>query len=212
MKKSFSAGVAVLLPIFITFWVVKYLLDLFTDPLLHILQKVLILWEEEGKFSLHHNELFLILISRVSALICTLGVVVIVGVIARRFIFKKLLSLLDRAFVKIPVIGSIYRIIRDVLKVTLFSDKKSFQETVLLPFPSSETYALGLVTGTISDEFKKIVPNADMTVFVPTAPHPVSGYVLLCPKNSLFSTSLSSEDTLKFLLSCGVVHSSSPLS
>ena len=87
----------------------------------------------------------------------------------------------------------------------LSSDKKTFRETILIPFPSPETYSVGFITGDVPPDIKKYIPDTDVTVFVPTAPHPVSGYVLFCSKKAVQSIDVSVEDTFKFLLSCGVI-------
>ncbi|HNA62490.1 MAG TPA: hypothetical protein PKW79_05390, partial [Rhabdochlamydiaceae bacterium] len=71
--------------------------------------------------------------------------------------------------------------------------------------PSSETYSVGFITGEVPPDIKKVIPEADTIIFVPTAPHPVSGYILFSPKKSVHSVEISVEDTFKFLLSCGVI-------
>jgi uncharacterized membrane protein len=65
---------------------------------------------------------------------------------------------------------------------------------------------VGFVTGDVPQDLKDIIPSIDVTVFIPTAPHPISGYVLFCDRKSLKSTDVSVEDTFKFLVSCGVLH------
>ena len=44
------------------------------------------------------------------------------------------------------------------------------------------------------------------TVFVPTSPHPVSGFLMMYDDNEVQKTDIETEDLFKFLLSCGMYH------
>jgi uncharacterized membrane protein len=140
-----------------------------------------------------------------TALVLTFFFIVALGFLARKFFFKGLLRLTNEIIVRIPVVGTIYRLTKDLTKAMLSTDQKTFKETVLIPFPSPETYSVGFITADVPAALKKVIPQTDVTVFVPTAPHPISGYVLFCSKQATHSVDISVEDTFKFLLSCGVI-------
>ena len=206
MKKSFTTGMIILLPFALTIWVVSYLLDLFTNPLFNIIEQTLLWYEQHQGLSLKHHETLVAFLSRIAALVLTFFFIVALGYLGRKFFFNTLLKVTNTVITRIPVVGAIYRLTKDITKAMLSTEQKTFQETILVPFPSPDTYTVGFVTGGIPDVFKKIIPHADLTVFVPTAPHPISGYMLFCPKKVTHSVDISVEDTFKFLLSCGVIH------
>lgn len=203
MKKSLSAGFIILLPIALTIWIFAYFIDLFTDPLYKGIEMALLMYEQQRNISLLHHEAVVIFLSRLIALIASLVFVFLIGFLGRKFFFDALLQFAHKLIVKIPLIGTIYRLTKDITKALFASEKKAFQETVLVPFPSKSTHAVGFITGNIPENLKKIIQDADVTVFVPTAPHPVSGYLLFTPKNVLYDVDLSTEETFKFLISCG---------
>lgn len=200
MKKSFTTGLIILLPFALTIWVVRYLFDLFTDPLLDLIKTSF-----QGHYLLHHPGL-VTFFSRVAALVLIFFFIVALGFLGRRFFFNTVLKMTNRLIFRIPIVGTFYRLTKDLTKSLLSTEKKTFKETILIPFPYPETYSVGFITGDVPPDLKKIIPLTDVTVFVPTAPHPISGYVLFSAKSSLHSTEISVEDTFKFLLSCGVVH------
>jgi uncharacterized membrane protein len=206
MKKSFTTGMIILLPFALTLWVVNYLFDLFTNPLFNIIEKTLLWYEKQQGLSLLHHETLVTFLSRVAALVLTFFFIVALGYLGRKFFFNALLKFTNTVIIRIPVVGTIYRLTKDITKAMLSTEQKTFQETVLVPFPSPDTHTVGFVTGEIPAIFKTVIPHADLTVFVPTAPHPISGYILFCPKKVLHSVDVSIEDTFKFLLSCGVIH------
>jgi uncharacterized membrane protein len=205
MKKSLTTGLVILLPIALTIWVISYLFDLFTNPLFHLLEHLLLTYEKQQGFTLLHHEMLTSFLSRIAALVATFFLIVILGFIARRFFFDASLKLFQRLVVHIPIAGTVYRLSKEITKAIFSSDQKTFKETVLTPFPSPETYTIGFVTGHPPAFLKKAVPQIDTTIFIPTAPHPISGYVLFCAKESLKNVNISVEETFKYLISCGVV-------
>ncbi len=206
MKKSFSTGLVILLPFALSIWVLTYLFDLFTNPLYHLIESLLIWYEKSQGIVLVKHETFVIFMSRVAALVLTFVLILTLGYLGRKFFFHSLMKATNKMIFKIPIVGTLYRLTKDITKAMLSSDEKTFKESILIPFPSKETYSVGFVTGGVPEGLSEIIPSLDVTVFIPTAPHPISGYVLFCPRSSLKSMEVSVEDTFKFLVSCGVLH------
>jgi uncharacterized membrane protein len=203
MKKYLSTGFIILLPIALTCWIVLYLFDLFTAPLYKTLEAAILQYEESHGLSLAHHDTLVIFLSRVTAFILTFLLILLLGFCGRKFFVN--LDIGNRILKRIPFVGTLYRLTKDVTKAVFTTDQKAFKQTVLIPFPSADMHTLGFVTGGVPDALRKIIPEAEITVFVPTAPHPVSGYVLFCPKNAVYDVAVSTEETFKFLLSCGVI-------
>lgn len=206
MKKSFSTGLIILLPFALSLWVLKYLFDLFTDPLYNLIENVLFWYEKNQGMDPAQHDTLVHLFSRLAALVLTFFFIVALGYLGRKFFFHSLMKAANKLIFKIPIVGTLYRLTKDIAKAMLSSDQKTFKETTLIPFPSQETYSVGFVTGDVPSSLKQFIPSIDVTVFVPTAPHPISGYVLFCPRPSLHTVPISVEDTFKFLVSCGVIH------
>jgi uncharacterized membrane protein len=206
MKKSFSTGLVILLPFALSIWVLSYLFDLFTNPLYHLLEHLLQWYEKSQGIVIVKHETLVKLLSRLVALILTFFFIVVLGYLGRKFFFNSIMKGANNLIFKIPIAGTLYRLTKDITKAMLSSDEKTFKESVMIPFPYKEMYTMGFITGDVPPELKKIVPSIDVTVFVPTAPHPISGYVLFSPRSLLKNTNVSVEDTFRFLVSCGVIH------
>lgn len=206
MKKSFSTGLIILLPFALSLWVLSYLFDLFTDPLYNLIENILFWYEKNQGMNPDQHHTIVHLFSRLAALVLTFFFIVLLGYLGRKFFFHSVMKAANKLIFKIPVVGTLYRLTKDIAKAMLSSDQKTFKETALIPFPSKDTYSVGFVTGEVPPQLKAFVPSIDVTVFVPTAPHPISGYVLFCPRSALNTIQVSVEDTFKFLVSCGVIH------
>ena len=58
---------------------------------------------------------------------------------------------------------------------------------------------------TLLKRSKKKHDTALQSVFVPTAPHPISGFLVMYSEHEVKALDIETEDLFKFLLSCGVV-------
>lgn len=210
MKKYLTTGIITLLPIVLTIWIVRYLFDLFTTPLFNIVESFIMDYEKSHGLNLMNHDTLVLFLSRVIALILTLVLIFVLGFFGRRYFFHTLINFGNDLVMRVPIVGTIYRLTKDITKVVFSADQKTFKQTVLIPFPSSETHSLGLVTGGVPEKLKKSIQDAQITVFVPTAPYPVSGYILLASKKGVVDVDMSVEETFKFLVTCGVVTPPTP--
>jgi uncharacterized membrane protein len=207
MKKHFFTGLVILAPIALTLIIVVYLFDLFTAPFAGMIETFLMTFE---KTLATHRDLVLFL-SRLISLVFLFFLILFLGFVARRFFFTTMLRWTNLLFLKIPFVKSVYRISKDVTKAFFSQRGKTFKRTVLIPFPNEKTYSLGFVTGDIPEPLKKLLHNLDTAVFVPTAPHPLSGYIVMTKKEEILDVDITTEEAFKFLVSCGVVQPGQPV-
>lgn len=205
MKKYIFTGLITLLPVALTVLIINYFFDLFTDPFLGGVKNLLTSYTQANEPALAHHDAILLFLSRVIVLILLFLLVLLLGFLGRKFFMDTLLSLTNKIFLRIPVVKTIYKMIKEITKATFSQEEKTFKQTVLIPFPSSQTHALGFITGEVPPAIKKLVVNAEYAIFVPTSPHPISGFLLMAPKKQITEVDISTEDVFKFLLSCGMV-------
>ena len=206
MKKYFFTGLITLLPLALTLIVVIWLFDLFTAPVASLTESLIRHVEHQWNLGIESHKTLTTVLSRIVGFILLVIFLCVLGLCGQKFLNNFFMRLLDRLFLKIPLVRTIYRLSHDVTKA-LFSDtKKTFRETVLVPFPHKDVLSVGFVTGDTPEVFKQEgAPHTDLAIFIPTAPHPMSGFVLLSPKELVYPTDVSIEDGFKFLLSCGVI-------
>jgi uncharacterized membrane protein len=206
MKKYFFTGFITLLPIALTILIIKWLFDLFTAPLAGITEWLIIHYESQLGLSLKHHDTLVVFLSRIFAFIFLVILIFILGFCGHKFLNKYFTAFADRLFLRIPLVKTIYRLSHDVTKAVFSDSQKAFKHTVLVPFPHNESLAVGFVTGETPLAFRQESKHTDLAVFVPTAPHPMSGFILLMPKNIALPVDVSVEDAFKFLISAGVLH------
>ena len=131
---------------------------------------------------------------------------VIVGSLARLFFINYFIKLSDSIINKLPVVSTIYKTTKDIIESIFSPEATSFKKVVLVPFPTENKYCLGLLSGPPPYPCQKDHPEELATVLLPTAPHPISGYLLIFKKKDIIEVDMTIEDAIKFTVSCGIVH------
>ena len=206
MKKYLITGLVILLPIALTILVLTFLIDILTAPFFSIVHAVLSFLDSNLLYLQNHTTL-LLLISRLIVLIFLFVVIIILGYLANKLFFKFLINTFHKIMMKIPFIKKIYKIIRDITKTFLSDKGRVFQSTVIVNFPFEHTYMMGLQSNDVPKEIKDHVPSlkdGGKAIFLPTALHPTSGFLVMVRPEKVHATNLSTEETLKFLISVGL--------
>ena len=211
MKKYFLTGLIIFLPIALTLWIVKFLVDILTAPFFGAIHHFFDKYKEHFPYLSEHDQLALFL-SRVIVLISLCIFITILGFFARKFFIGYCIDLSHKLMLRIPIVKKIYKVIVDITKTFIPDDGKNiFETTVVIPFPSKDSYALGFQTGKIPDEAReKGGLNQDnieyKTIFVPTSPHPISGFLLMMNKDEVKKVDVTTEEAFKFLISSGLFY------
>lgn len=209
MRKNLLSGLILLLPITITVIVVAFLVDLLTAPFLEYMENFFTFIGNMLELNVVHHRTFLVIISRITVLGLLFLLVLVLGFLGNRIFFHWLVKTVHVILMKIPLFNSIYKICRDIIVAILSDKQKLFSRIVTVSFPHKESKAIGLVSGNapieVQEKCHELHPeDVVKTVFIPTSPHPISGFLLLVEEKHLKSCDMSMEDAFKFLISCGI--------
>ena len=208
MKKHFLTGLAILLPAILTILFVAFIINFLTNPFLGIVQNLLTRYDLfDTPFLFFSASQVLYFSSKVFALAFLIGLTLLLGFIGRIVFFKYFFKMGDYVIHRIPIINKIYKAIQDVTHTIFKTDSKTFSKTVLVKFPHSKTYAIGLVSS------ESLPPESDeglkdlISIFVPGTPNPSMGFMLMYRKEQLIFLDTKVEDAFKFVISAGVIAS-----
>jgi uncharacterized membrane protein len=186
--KSF-AGILVILPLGITFLVLKFVfnsLDSILGPLI-----------PEINVSLFHRIYHLPGVGLISFFF----LLYLTGLITTNVLGRKLISWGDRLFATIPVVKNIYTSSKQLTDAFSATRKGSFRQAVFVEFPQEGNYVLGFVT----NELTNFESQTKVTVFIPTAFVPPQGFLLFLPKEKTLPSQLTVEEAIKAIMSVGIV-------
>lgn len=141
----------------------------------------------------------------IGVVVLILGLILI-GMFTTGFIGRFFVRLGDYIVSKMPLISSIYSILKQLFE-TVFSPKsQSFKEAVLIEYPRKGIWIIGFLAGETTGELaRKISHKKMLSIFVPTTPNPTSGFLVLVPAEETIKLKMSVEDALKYVVSCGIV-------
>ena len=180
-QRLFLTGLLTLLPIWLTWVVVKFVFVLLSDtsrplidPLLHSLAagNPALGWLDDPW------------VQTAIALLATLGVILLSGWMARRVVGQRLLGWFEALVGRIPLASTIYGSARKLLDI-LQTQPDGTQRVVLIDFPHTEMKSVGFVTRILREQG---TGRELAAVYVPTTPNPTSGFFLMMPKADVIVT------------------------
>jgi uncharacterized membrane protein len=191
-KKYMMTGLLVWIPLALTIWVLVLIVTSM-DRLLLLLPPP---WRPEQWLGFPLPG---------AGLVLTVLIVFATGMLAANIIGQRLVGWWESILGRIPIVSNIYRSVKQVSDTLLSQDGHSFRRAVLVEFPQRGQWSVGFVVGTTGSRLSKHLDPQALTVYVPTAPNPTSGYTLIVPPGEVRDVDLSVDEALKFVISMGVV-------
>lgn len=204
MKKHLITGLIILLPVALTLMIIVFLFDFFTEPFVTIVGPLIDLIQIKLNIVLPQG--LVLFLSRLFSLIFLCVFILLLGVVTQLFLVKMIIHWSNLILFRIPFIKTVYKVSRDIFAALFSSEgKKAFKRPVMMPFPCKPNHVLGFEAGEVAEECKEKVKIPLTSVFVPTAPHPISGFLFLVPESDVHSVDMTNEQVVKFLVSCGMI-------
>jgi len=189
LRTKIFAGILVILPLGITFLVLKFVFNALHSTLDPLMPKVSVYFLQRD-FSIPGL-----------GIIGFLVLLYLIGMIATNVLGRKLIHWTDKLFINIPVVKNIYSSSKQLTDAFSTTKKGSFRQAVFVEFPQEGNFVLGFITNELTDfeDEKKI------TVFIPTGFAPPAGHLLFLPKEKVFPSQMTVEEAIKTIMSVGFV-------
>ena len=189
IKTRIFAGLLAIVPIAVTFWILKFLFTFLDSLASPFLKKVGI--EIPGL-----------------GIILTLLFIFVLGLFITNVLGKTLFNWGEKILANLPIVNTIYNTIKQITSAFSGSTVKSFQQVIFIQYPREGLWTMCFVTNQSKNE------NGDTFyhVFVPTTPNPTSGVFIVIPKKDAIHPDISVEDGLKAIISGGILDPGNSLS
>lgn len=193
IRRYFVSGLLVWLPILVTFFVIKFLVDLLSKSLLLFPANV-----QPDKLIGYH-------IPGVGVVL-TLLVIFFTGLFVANFIGRRLVAFGDNLMSRIPLVRSVYTGVKQVTETLFTPGGQSFRKVLLVEFPCAGVWSIAFQTGEGAKEIGDALHEKEMvSYFIPTTPNPTSGFLMMAPRNKVIELDITVDQALKFVISLGVV-------
>jgi uncharacterized membrane protein len=192
MKKYFITGLLIWIPLVITIWGLKLVVDMLDQSLL-LLPLAL---RTENWLGIHIPGMGVLL---------TLLIVFLTGAITANLIGQRLVHFWHEILHRIPVVSSIYSSVKQVSDTLFSSSGEAFRKALLVQWPREGMWTIAFLTGTPGGDVTQHLQGDYVSVYVPTTPNPTGGYFVMMPRQDVVELDMSVDTALKYVISMGVV-------
>ena len=184
VEATLAAGLLVILPLFITIWILKFIFDL-VDP---VIQDIFINYLPGPHYPGMGVAVMLVLLY-------------IAGWFTTHGLGQKMINGVHWLIERVPGVGSIYSPLRSAMQTLSRGDDRPYRGVVLVEFPRQGSKSIGLITSYLGETDGEEM----VAVYVPTTPVPSSGFLIVLPYADVTFTDMSVDDAMKIIISGGLL-------
>ena len=198
LQKNLITGIMSIIPIALTYWIIKSLFLFFSGPGGSIIG---IIFPESLNSIYNIGSIEIVSpLQKILGFILTIIFLYVLGLLVSNVLGKKLYKFFESILNRIPIVSRIYKSIKQITATLSMPNSKAFEKVVLMEYPRRGLWTICMVTGETKD-------NGELyyNVFVPTTPNPTSGYLLFVKSSDTKELDMSVEEGLKIIISGGMI-------
>ncbi len=213
-KSYFLRGLAVLLPTLLTIGILVWGYNFIQNTMtVHINRGLvwLIVRFQGSHGGLTEADLTRILVDGAAGsavgFVIALLIVLAVGALLASVVGRALWRVIEAFIMNTPVLRRVYPYVKQVTDFVLTQEEqqKMFSRVVAVEYPRQGIWSIGFVTGSGVERVRQKVRKELLTVLIPNSPTPLTGYVIMVPKNETIALEMTIEEAFRFCVSAGVV-------
>lgn len=197
LKNDLIAGLLVVIPLATTIWLTITIASWVVNFLTRIPKQI-------NPFD-DMNPILVTLLNLGVGLAVPLLCILLIGLMARNIAGRWLLDVGEDVLEAIPLAGAVYKTLKQLLETLLKDTNGRFRRVILVEYPRRGIWAIGFVTGSMSNEIQAQMVRPVLSVFIPTTPNPTTGWYAVVPEDEVINLSMSIEDAFKVVVSGGIV-------
>lgn len=230
LKRNLIAGVLIIVPAGVTIWLVVTLWRFLNRPLYEFFGlfardpaalspqglEGLVGWCLEHRIDLSG-------LSRIPGigLFLVLAMIYLLGMTARSILGRALISLGEKLVKRVPLVGTIYGSLKQVMETVISGSTGAFRQAVLIEYPRAGLWSVAFLTAPVPQLMAagSLAPEAGekdgaqpandlgekVFAFVPTTPNPTSGMLVMVSRESVIPLNLSVDEAIKLVVSGGIL-------
>ena len=191
MKKYLITGLLIWIPLVITLWVLKLVVDVLDQTLLLLPPE----FRTENWLGLHVPGM---------GVVMTLVIVFLTGLFATNLLGARLVQWWHLIVHRIPVVNSIYSSVKQISDTLFSSSGQAFRKALLVRWPHEGMWTIAFLTGVPGGDLVNHLKGDYISVYVPTTPNPTGGYFVVVARKDVIELDMSVDEALKYIISMGV--------
>lgn len=187
-QRRILSGLFVIVPLSITFFVLKFLYDFTVGRLSPFVKKFLSTYPDYAV--------------ALASIIILFALVYFVGLVASVVVGRRLIHFAERLLQRIPLVKTIYAASKQMVEALSFQDSGvNLRTAAFVEFPFRGMRALGFVTGKVALDDGQTYYK----MFIPTVPNISVGLFQLAAPQDVYHAGISAEEALRILMSAGIL-------
>jgi len=189
IKNMFFQGLIFIMPIAITFALLKFCFNLLKGWLLPL------------------KYLYIPFLSDIPHFEIIIGfcLILFIGFASRVLFLKPLLFTIEYILAQAPFVSSIYSGVKQLTKAFTAQDELSFQSVVFAEFPRKGAFSIGFLTGEVAPEVNPDPTRKYYHIYIPNTPNPTTGHFIMLPETDFHKVNLSRHEAMTLVLSGGII-------
>jgi uncharacterized membrane protein len=213
LKSFFLKGMAVLLPTLVTIWLLAWAYHFVQKNFTGYINRGLVqlIYQVHGgtdeQYKVRLSEILVSGWGSAIGFIIAVLIVVVVGALLASVVGRLLWRVVEGFIMNTPVVKRIYPYVKQVTDFVL-TDKgqqKAFSHVVAVEYPRKGMWSVGFVTGSGLRTIAENVEKEFITVMMASSPTPLTGWVIMVPKDEAITLDLTVEEAFRFIMSAGVI-------
>ena len=136
--------------------------------------------------------------------------ITLLGFLVANIVGRRLIYLGESMLARMPVVRSIYSGLKQIFETAVSTNTKPFKTVGMIEFPRKGLWSIVFISGDTRGEVAAKFPDGDgegdiLSVFVPTTPTPISGYLVFARQKDVVILDMSVEEAAKMVISAGIV-------
>ncbi len=183
LRYQFVVGLLLLVPLLLTYLVLRFIFD-FLDGVLGPMLDTLLNREIPGL-----------------GIIVLIMLVYLSGVVVTVVIGRQIFLGMEQVLLSVPGVRQVYAASRQLVTSMGGKTATGLSRVVLIEYPRSGLWAMGFLSCLTTGENGHSIA----TVYIPTAPLPNSGWVAVLPTSDVYETTLSFNELMQYVFSGGMI-------
>lgn len=127
----------------------------------------------------------------------------LLGLMASNWLGRQTFALIEGITARLPLVKTIYTLGKKLAEAISLPEKEAFKRVVMVEHFRPGLWSIGFVTGVLSSSEGE--SNKLLKVFIPTAPNPTSGFMVMVRESQVRSLDWTVTEAMNTIISGGMV-------
>ena len=129
------------------------------------------------------------------------------GFLTANLVGRTMLDFGETLLARMPVVRGLYRSTKQIFETVFSQSGTSFRTVALVEYPAPGCWSIVFISTPPSPEIASGLPQGDefVSVFLPCAPNPTTGFFFYLPRREIVELSISIEEGAKLIMSAGLI-------